>query len=434
MSSYVESVFDALLFSYLIERDIEKVLSFLNENMIYCSQEFHEFTKNKDELRAMLENEISTLPKVLRYEYDHYYERDVDSVCKNMCANVKIFGIHQDESEYLLETQISGVLLLHDQNWKFLSIQYSALFSDNISGKLFSLSNNDRTSRLSQHIKMELLSVVSQIIPGAICAFYLEDRFPLYLVNDRMLHLLGCNSNDFIAMTKEVMLETVYFEDRNLVQKKIYDGINSSNQFHIQYRMTKLDGSVFWVDEFGRGIHIGNRKAVISVINDISDVKSKEQLLQKEASLDSLTGLLNRKAFRQSIIQNFKTNGILLILDIDDFKNVNDTYGHVAGDQVLLFLSSLLKKQKNMICCRLGGDEFMIYSNSNIEETEKAILQLQQEFRTHLFEKYPQLFVTVSAGGVLIQEGEEFHHAYQRADERLYAIKNSKKGVLNIEH
>ena len=121
-----------------------------------------------------------------------------------------------------------------------------------------------------------------------------------------------------------------------------------------------------WVVDKGRKIVTEEgRDAIISVVIDISKSMKRQEMLQKEADHDALTGILNRKAAIRLIEASFEQDrdGVLFVMDIDDFKLLNDTWGHRAGDQVLTGFADILKKNSRTddVCARLGGDEFLVY-------------------------------------------------------------------------
>lgn len=110
---------------------------------------------------------------------------------------------------------------------------------------------------------------------------------------------------------------------------------------------------------------------------------TREQDLREKASVDGLTGALNRKAAEQKIntlMQDKECKGYLLMLDIDDFKTVNDTMGHAIGDLALITLVKLLKEhfRREDIIGRLGGDEFIVFmtniENASAVEDRKSVV------------------------------------------------------------
>jgi len=162
--------------------------------------------------------------------------------------------------------------------------------------------------------------------------------------------------------------------------------------------------------------------------------------LEESSRKDSLTGLWNRiylEDYFSEIPQN--ETGYLCMLDLDNFKGVNDTYGHVIGDQTLIIFAEVLKELSDPtdIICRLGGDEFMIY-RKGIENREK-LRAVSRKVIAKIENKINELLDSTKTNGVGVsvsigisqypEDGKNFTELYQAADKALYFVKqNGKRG------
>ncbi|MHC1772930.1 MAG: diguanylate cyclase [Flexilinea sp.] len=186
----------------------------------------------------------------------------------------------------------------------------------------------------------------------------------------------------------------------------------------------------------------GNPIYAIGTIEDISNQKQVEMDLLTRAEHDSLTGLFNRKAAIQRInrILNDASNHILLenevhaimLVDVDNFKLVNDTLGHVIGDQLLINIADLLQKsfRKTDSICRLGGDEFLIFLPKMVshEVVEKKAYDFCIEANRFNLEGKNPVSVSCSVGLAFYpQDGKSFQELYQKADKALYYAKRHGK-------
>lgn len=169
---------------------------------------------------------------------------------------------------------------------------------------------------------------------------------------------------------------------------------------------------------------------VILVINIYSLVTKLKYVAEAEmwhdlAVTDNLTGLYNRNAYNTQFV-NLKENAnhkryIMVLLDIDDFKKINDTQGHLAGDQVLQTVSNVLleifpkPQYKNF---RIGGDEFSIISEG---VSENEVIDRLVTFKKTL----ETVNIYISVGYAIVKD--DFNKAFQNADEMLYADKLHKK-------
>lgn len=154
--------------------------------------------------------------------------------------------------------------------------------------------------------------------------------------------------------------------------------------------------------------------------------------LYKLANFDTLTGLYNRRYFNEKLnkIKDNK-NMNLVLFDLDNFKGVNDNYGHLEGDNVLKYFSSLIRekfnKEENMLG-RWGGDEFVLVSLANEKELMLKLLKLKEIF-TKEDEKY-NLGLSVSFGFVKLGDFKELSQAFAKADQWLYKNKLESKIAL----
>lgn len=156
------------------------------------------------------------------------------------------------------------------------------------------------------------------------------------------------------------------------------------------------------------------------------------------AQRDSLTGLNNR-AYSEDKINSYISSdklGVLFMMDLDDFKHINDTYGHLAGDQVLQIFSDSLKdnSSEDDVICRIGGDEFVVYfpnMKNNAEVAKKAENILSDIIeKTKLTEFADE--VSVSVGIAFADKSMDFRSLYRNADKALYYIKNNGKNSYHI--
>lgn len=151
------------------------------------------------------------------------------------------------------------------------------------------------------------------------------------------------------------------------------------------------------------------------------------QELTRLVNRDRLTDVATRDFFFKQLETDAEAYGVSLMVDIDHFKLVNDSYGHLAGDAVILTVANVLKSEMRAddIVCRFGGEEFMVFLKSaSADEGERIAERIRQRIaaaRTHTAEG--AISVTVSLGGALKDQLEHVEEAIKRADECLYRAK-----------
>lgn len=183
----------------------------------------------------------------------------------------------------------------------------------------------------------------------------------------------------------------------------------------------------------------GEIRQCIGVIEDATET----QHLREKADRDSLTGLYNRSYAVEKIngmLQEFSPAPecvhACVLMDLDNFKKLNDTLGHQKGDQALQDVANILRQhfREYDIVCRLGGDEFLIFvQNIQRNVIEKNIGSLLKKLTLTYEKEEKKVCITVSAGIYLVKEpGHDFRELYQKADETLYRVKNSSKNGYRI--
>jgi diguanylate cyclase (GGDEF)-like protein len=164
--------------------------------------------------------------------------------------------------------------------------------------------------------------------------------------------------------------------------------------------------------------------------------------LEKTAEEDLLTGLYNRGTGVKKLteIVNNKTPGLFVMADLDDFKKVNDTYGHMAGDEALRLFSSKLKtlfSKDGTIIMRFGGDEFAFWIQSSLtyEQTKELLSMAISEIDKLKLKDHPEYEMHISIG-CTISDGkniEDFNQLYAVTDKALYRAKREGKHQYVIE-
>ncbi|AUI83407.1 GGDEF domain-containing protein [Alteromonas sp. DY56-G5] len=157
---------------------------------------------------------------------------------------------------------------------------------------------------------------------------------------------------------------------------------------------------------------------------------------ETSANHDPLTALLNRRGFEAAMSIKDDASGFLLIVDIDDFKKINDTYGHSYGDKVLQEVSTRLSSvvRSGDVLARLGGEEFVIFVCSE-DKIEKLADRLVKSVSSESFylDNGVNIQVTVSVGVAPINDFyAQYESAYQKADSSLYKAKKQGKNQFAV--
>ncbi|HEX3027086.1 MAG TPA: GGDEF domain-containing protein [Clostridia bacterium] len=214
---------------------------------------------------------------------------------------------------------------------------------------------------------------------------------------------------------------------------------------NMQVEPVTINGNVFVMLQV-RDItdRVNNEMKLTSLINELKkgylEIKESEEYIRKIAQTDLLTGLLSRHAMMQIIGNVLKSNDIaggyaLMFLDLDGFKNINDTYGHLAGDQLLKKFAQrlLLNTRKDDFIARLGGDEFLvllssIHSKQNAVHVAKKLLE---DFKKPVEVENSPILITASIGIAMFDfTVRSVSEIIRRADFAMYQAKQMGKNTF----
>lgn len=196
------------------------------------------------------------------------------------------------------------------------------------------------------------------------------------------------------------------------------------------------------IDELMHNFSSLNDQIEAQMIEANETIRSLHQqisVLEKTSNLDPLTRTFNRRALDTYLNSLCTTKGKvpnsrILLIDIDDFKVVNDTYGHLAGDRILMFLAKLIGSslRDGDKVFRFGGEEFLILLNrSNEKACESIAKRIIEGVRTNtLLYKEHKIKITLSMGSATFKKGDTFESFIGRADKALYKAKQNGKDQL----
>lgn len=431
MRSFLEKFFT----SYLKERNFDATLACVTDNIISIGTGEQEVAKSKAELGALLQEEFEQMPEPLWYEISNYEEISLGSEdVKSAFANVYVKLV--DDGDIIdLYTRLLCTCCKVDGDWKLAAVHMSTPTATQEQCEFFPLRYSRMTkNKMSHKANEKLMELISKSLPGGIMGGYLEEGFPLYTINDKMLEILGYTYDELIDATDEKMTNIIYEGDRNRVEESINAQFELCNEYEVEYRVIGKGGRIIWVNDIGKKIVTDDgREAMISIMTDITERVEREGILIKEANADALTGLYNRRKVISVIEEalGLEQRGSLFICDVDNFKSLNDTKGHIEGDKVLVKLAEYMRKyiKKSGIAARLGGDEFLLFfpgTNGDNQDMIDIVKSIQTDFVSYVKQNYSDLDVSLSAGGVKANQGDNFQTLYRRADDALYIAKKTK--------
>ncbi|ESA32931.1 ammonium transporter [Leptolyngbya sp. Heron Island J] len=221
--------------------------------------------------------------------------------------------------------------------------------------------------------------------------------------------------------------------------------VNTRKRVHsFETCLRNINGTSFWSLISGLEMHYDNQACVLFSFSDISTQIERETTLRKLASIDPLTGIYNRRAFLEqankslSLAKRQNWPVVILMIDIDHFKSINDQFGHAKGDLVIRSVaktcSSLLREHD--VVGRFGGEEFVVLlSNTSLHKTKTIAERLRQQVEQLWIVNEPsQMQVTVSIGIADMQPDESLEATLKRSDRALYQAKAQGRNRVEYWH
>ncbi|WP_165445325.1 sensor domain-containing diguanylate cyclase [Bacilliculturomica massiliensis] len=175
----------------------------------------------------------------------------------------------------------------------------------------------------------------------------------------------------------------------------------------------------------------GGPGLILGKLEDITDQRRREKSLRDQAQTDALTGTYNKSGEEMiGRLLEKEGTGTLFMVDLDDFKEINDRYGHVAGDGVLVDVAAILRDMfaGAGVVARAGGDEFVAFAPGCRDRNTAADMAEQIVWRARAIQAAECGRVTVSVGvAVCPEDGTTFRMLYHAADAAMYAVKQARK-------
>lgn len=284
------------------------------------------------------------------------------------------------------------------------------------------------------------------------CEIYIEANITkdqLLVVNDDVSPFTYLQENTYQQFLTTYIQENIYEEDKDIVyhflsKEALISAYEKQKQdmFTLEYRCLDL-GMYRWQLANVYLTKIKDNIHVMIVAHDNQSNKEKEMILRQQAETDALTGLYNRATLEHSMQQylsNPSSMYAMFILDLDHFKDINDTMGHVQGDTVLQDVAYILRQNFSTEddIGRLGGDEFVILKKTiqSIEEIESLAKNLNKQLRLSYEKNGITKHISASIGICIGKQHAQFQQIYSKADQALYDVKEHGKDsfkIINME-
>lgn len=271
----------------------------------------------------------------------------------------------------------------------------------------------------------------------------IDSSCQILMVNKRFSEIIGFSKSELTGEKAKIY----YLDDISYQTAK--DKISNTDKcsyVHLEHQLKRKDGKLIWCEFVGSQIELTKEStAMIWSILDVTNQKEMQERLEKQATMDYLTELYNRRYFTSRLeeevskIKRDKNNTTsLMIFDLDKFKQINDTLGHLTGDFVLKEFAEIIKKnlRKTDLAGRIGGEEFaMILPNTDIANASILANRIREEVSNKIITiDKKDINFTVSIGlTVLSYDDINSDSAFARADNALYMAKAKGRNRLELK-
>jgi diguanylate cyclase (GGDEF)-like protein/PAS domain S-box-containing protein len=268
--------------------------------------------------------------------------------------------------------------------------------------------------------------------------WHLDDN--AFWISEEFCRIYGLLENDRFHEVHSFLQKTTLPDDLDKVRRAMrYFRSGQHPEQGIAYRIERPDGEIRWVKISAaetKSVDVDGRPTIlIGMVQDVTEQVKVEENLQHLATHDSLTELPNRALFYDRLnhaivrAKRDQTSLAILFIDIDGFKIVNDTYGHLAGDKLLKDVAERLQScvRGSDTVARMGGDEFTVILENveKRENTETAINSIISALSEPYRVDGRKTTISACIGVALFpDDAEQAHEVLQKADQAMYAAKN----------
>lgn len=289
------------------------------------------------------------------------------------------------------------------------------------------------------------LTVLMDNLPGMAYRCLFDEQWTMLFVSRGCRWLTGYQPEELVNNRVHAYADLIDPEDARSVNQEVAEAVEEGRTFSVEYAITRKDGRTICVWERGCSVEVADGRTVLEgIILDISDRKALEKELEELATTDPLTGLLNRREFSRVLEEELERSAryhhamALLWVDFDHFKEVNDTWGHAAGDKVLCSITRLLEGSVRSVdsVARFGGEELVIVlPEMGVDEARETAERLRSQVREHsiMLESGHEVKITISVGvAVYPEHGRTAAELCASADRAMYQAKSRGRDCVAI--
>lgn len=437
----IELCFRAFVEGSLIERNVDTVMELFSEDLMGIGMGAQGIVRCREDVRSILcahKSEAEGAKTSVSYSdlQIRCYEQQYGSICAAVEVTVEQDGERSSSriGQCASLRKIDGVWKIYMLQATPLSVKASDLEAYPLSFAEDDLENYRMLEQMSESMRQNTISVYKiNFTTDTFEQCISKGQYSAGVEKGEKYEKAVFRSANTILNSEDRLRFIETFSLGNIL-KNDHEG---KHALSLDYESIQPDGSTIWLRSV---LHFftdqtGQLKGYLYLINIDRQKRCELEMLHR-AETDSMTGLLNREATRRHISallkrpEHSQAGGALLMIDLDRFKQVNDTYGHGVGDRVILETASALKEttRRDDVVGRLGGDEFCVFCVGL--GSRKALKQKAEEICGRIRRIRPAgepgMTVSCSIGIARCDGGGCFEELYKRADKALYVRKKEQ--------
>ncbi len=298
----------------------------------------------------------------------------------------------------------------------------------------------DITLLKAARLKMEKLSLVVTHSPNGVVMT--DKKGVVEYVNPKFTEITGYHAEEVLG--KKLSIISSGHTEASVYQH-LWDTLLAGNEWRGELQNRKKNGELFWASEHICPMFdaLGNITNFVAIQEDITESKRIREEINYQANHDLLTGLVNRREFEVRLARvvdsakRERDSHALCFLDLDQFKVVNDTCGHVAGDELLRQMGSLMQKniRARDTLARLGGDEFAILMEHcglfQANQAAEHVIHALENFRFHWEEHTFTIGVSIGLA-IIDQYTKDSQEILSQVDSACYAAKDAGRNRIEV--
>ncbi len=450
---------------FLVKKDIFDAKTWVRDDLIL---QYHQGSEHKDYMLTLnnihtkkiciIENKQKLLPLkqvinskiTIGQAFGIYVEHITDSSRIQVVSFLPIKNIKNKTVAWIVsyeESPLIASVLLNNLILKIISLLLSLLLIYLIAKQV---SAQDKLKAKNKDIEIQKYDIeqkhkfVNEVLNLTDEIMFITNFDDVKFSNNKFKEVFNVtDSHDFNKMNKENILDK--FQD---VDGYLHKGLLKENELFISLllRTPYEERIVTLLDEFfqAKAFKISvtkteDKQNCLVTLSDITKMKEKQVLAEKKASTDSLTNVYNRSKFDEifekeiQCTRRYKAPLSIAILDVDKFKDFNDTYGHLIGDEVLITLAKTVNTnvRETDTFARWGGEEFVILFNNTLASNAKVVAE---KLKAKIEEDVHPIAgkITASFGVTQYQDGDTLKSIFQRCDKALYIAKENGRNRVEI--